>query len=161
VFFLLLSGHQMKVAYDLNVTEQQGATAEAEVLDVHLERRVDVTYDYVSLRIPLPDGGTMTKEKLTLPHSLVPALKDKQTLQVRVLPGAAREVVVTERIGPTPVVSTQWRIAAMNAAISFGAALLFGLGVFFWNRTLSTAGDPAQRGVTDPDPDHPARQVVR
>jgi hypothetical protein len=26
---------------------------------------------------------------------------------------------------------------------------------------LGTTGDPAERGVTEPDPDHPARQVVR
>ena len=171
VFFFLLSGHQLKVAYDLDATRSAGTPAEAEVLTVHLERRVDVTYDYISLRIPLPDGGTLTKEKLTLPHSLVPALKDRETLQVRVRPGAARDAPrphardgprrATERRGGMPVVDTQWRIAAMNAAISLGAALIFGIGVFFWNRTLRESGDPAERGVSSPDPDHPARQVVR
>lgn len=161
VFFFFLTVHQSKVAYDLDVTRSGGTTATAEVLDVHKENRVDVTYDYVSLRVPLPDGGTLTREKLSLPHSIVPAIQDRTALEVKVLPGAAREIVVTERIGPTPIVDTQLRIALMNAAISVVASLLFGVGVFFWNRTLRDDGDPAERGVTEPDPDHPARQVYR
>lgn len=161
VLLVLLCGHQVKVAVDLTSTRTNGTAATAEVLDVHLERRVDVTYDYISLRVPLSDGGTLTKEKLALPHSLVPALQEKETVAVRVQPGAAREVVVTEAIGSTTVVDTQRRIAMMNAAISFAAALLFGIGIFYWNRVLGTTGDPAERGVTEPDPDHPARQVVR
>jgi hypothetical protein len=161
LFFVGLSVHQTKVAYDLNDTEQNGTAATAEVLTVHQENRVDVTYDYISVRVPLPDGGALTKETLSLPHSIVPAINDRETLSVKVLPGAAREVVITEKIAETPIVSTQWRIAVMNAAISFGAFLLFGAGVWFWNRSLSRDGDPAARGVDAPDPEHPARQVVR
>jgi high-affinity Fe2+/Pb2+ permease len=70
-------------------------------------------------------------------------------------PGASQEVVITS------IVNTQWRIAAMNAAIALVAALLFGGGVWYWNRSLAEEGDPAQRGVDQPDPNHPARKVVR
>jgi hypothetical protein len=45
--------------------------------------------------------------------------------------------------------------------MSFGAALLFGIAIWFWNRSLRRGGDPAERGVTEPDPDHPARKIVR
>lgn len=161
VLLVVLCGHQAKVAGDLTLTRTEGTEATAQVLDVHVERRVDVTYDYISLQVPLPDGSTLTKDRLALPHSLVPALQEKETVSVRVQPGAAREVVVTEAIGSTTVVDTQRRIAMMNAAISLGAALLFAVGIFYWNRTLQTTGDPAERGVTGPDPGHPARQVVR
>jgi len=58
-------------------------------------------------------------------------------------------------------VDTQIRVAGINTLMSFGAALLFGLGVFYWNRSLRREGDPATRGVSEPDPEHPARQVVR
>lgn len=160
-FFFLLTLHQAKVAYDLDVTRTQGTPVTAEVLEVHKETRVDVTYDYVSVRAQLPDGTTIERQRLSLPHSVVPPLEGKKTLEARVLPGAAREIVITEKIGPTPVVATQWHIAAINAAISFGAFLLFGAGVFFWNRSLRDDGDPAERGVLEPDPDHPARQVAR
>lgn len=159
--FLGLAVHQGLVAYDLHTTKTQGTTATAEVLEVHKDNRSDVTYDYVSLRVPMPDGSTLTREKMSLPHGIVPVLRDKETLRVRVRSRGPRGVVITEQIKSTPVVSTQIRIAGINGLMSFGAALLFGIGVWFWNRSLRREGDPAQRGVTEPDPDHPARQVVR
>jgi hypothetical protein len=160
-FFLFLAVHQSKVALDLNATATEGTPATAEVLEVHEENRVDVTYDYISLRITMPSGETMVREKMSLPHSLIPALKDKETLQVRVAPENNRDVVITETILADPVVGTQKRIAMMNGAIGFGAALFFGIGVFYWNRSLDEHGDPALRGVTEPDPDHPAGKVMR
>jgi len=161
LFFAGLAGHQAKVAYDLNNTKTNGTEVTAEVTELHVETRADVTYDYVSLRIPMPDGSVRTREQLSLPHAIAPALKGKEELLVRVAPGASRSVVVTEPIGPTPVVDTQIRIAGINTLMSFGAALLFGLGVFYWDRSLRREGDPATRGVSEPDPEHPARQVVR
>jgi len=156
-----LSFHQAKVTYDLHATKTSGVSATAEVLEMHKGNRQDVTYDYANLRIDLPDGGTMTREKLSLPHGLVPPLMDRETLQVRVQQGASIPIVITEPIGSTPVVDTQMRIAGLNGLMSLGAALLFGIGVWFWNRSLRREGDPADRGVTEPDPEHPARQVVR
>lgn len=163
-FPLLLVGlavHQGKVAYDLHVTETEGTAATAEVLKVHKDNRADVTYDYVSLRVPMPDGTMLTRERMSLPHGIVPVLRDKETLSVRVASRSPRGIAITEQIQSTSIVDTQMRIAGMNAVMSFGAALLFGLGVWFWNRSLRRDGDPAERGVTEPDPDHPARQVVR
>jgi len=156
-----LSAHQAKVAYDLHSTKVSGVDATAEVLEMKKGNRSDVTYDYASLRVTLPDGETLTRERLSLPHGLVPPLLDRETLQVRVRQGASIPIVITETIGPTPVVDTQMRIAGINGLMSLGAALLFGIGVWYWNRSLRRDGDPADRGVTEPDPDHPARQVVR
>lgn len=161
VLLFALSVHQAKVGYDLHSTKLHGTSATAEVLDIQKGNRSDVTYDYVSLRIPRPDGGTMTRKKLSLPHGIVPPLLERTTLEVRVREGASIPIVITERIGPTPVVDTQMRIAGINALMSLVAALLFGVGVWYWNRSLRRDGDPAERGVTEADPDHPARQVVR
>ena len=161
VLFFGLSLHQAKVTYDLHSTKVSGVDATAEVLEMKKGNRSDVTYDYASLRVTLPDGGTLTRERLSLPHGLVPPLLDRETLQVRVRQGASIPIVITETIGPTPVVDTQMRIAGIHGLMSLGAALLFGIGVWFWNRSLRRDGDPADRGVTEPDPDHPARQVVR
>lgn len=155
IFFAGLFVHQAQVAYHLHQTLTEGQPAEAQVLEVHRENRVDVTYDYVNLRVELPDGPVITKEKMSVPHSLIPMLEGQETAEVRVRPGASQEVVITE-IGPT-----QWRIAAMNAAMAFGAALVFGIGVFFWNRYLQREGEPSERGVTEEDPNHPARQITR
>jgi hypothetical protein len=109
----------------------------------------------------MPDGSTLTRERLSLPHGIVPALKGRETLKVRVASGGSRSIVVTEAINSTPVVDTQIRIAGINGLMSFGAALLFGIVIWFWNRSLRRDGDPAERGVSEPDPDHPARQIIR
>jgi hypothetical protein len=156
-----LALHQGKVAYDLHATKIHGTPATAEVLEVHKDNRTDVTYDYISLRVPLPDGSTLTREKLSLPHGIVPLLLDKETLAVRVDPGGPREIAIMEEIETTPIVDTQMRIAGMNGLISLVGALLLVVGIWYWNRSLRREGDPAERGVTEPDPDHPARQVAR
>lgn len=159
--FFGLALHQGKVVYDLNATASSGTEATAEVLEIHKGNRSDVTLDYVSLRVDLPDGSTLTREKLSLPHGIVPPLLDRETLKVQVNESASIPIVITEKIGPTPVVQTQMRIAGINGLMSLAAALLFGIGVWFWNRSLRRDGDPADRGVMEPDPDHPARKVVR
>ena len=161
LFFLGIALHQGTVVYDLYTTNANGTEATAEVQTIHIENRTQVTYDYVSLRIPIADGTVLTRDRLSLPHGIVPALKGKETLSVRVGPGTNPSIVVTEPIGPTPVVQTQIRIAGINGLMSFGAALLFGIGVFYWNRSLRRDGDPADRGVAEPDPNHPARTIVR
>lgn len=161
ILFFALSLHQGKVAYDLHSTKVNGTIAVADVVEIHKGNRSDVTLDYVSLRIDLPNGDTLTRDKLSLPHGLVPPLLDRETLEVRVQQDASIPIVITEKIGPTPVVDTQMRIAGINGLMSLGAALLFGIGVWFWNRSLRRDGDPADRGLTEPDPDHPARRIVR
>lgn len=161
ILFFALSLHQAKVVYDLHETKVGGTSAVADVLEMHKGNRSDVTLDYVSLRVNLPDGEILTRNKLSLPHGLVPPLLDRKTLEVRVREGASIPIVITEKIGPTPVVDTQMRIAGINGLMSLGAALLFGVGVWFWNRSLRREGDPAERGVTEPAPDHPAREIVR
>ncbi|MFB6279558.1 MAG: hypothetical protein ABEK75_08630 [Salinibacter sp.] len=162
LLFFGLALHQGKVSYDLHTTKTQGTAATATVQKVKVSNRTQVTYDYVSIRVPMPDGSVLTRKRLSLPHGIVPALKEREALKVRVASGGdSRSVVVTEPIKSTPVVDTQIRIAGINGLMSLGAALLFGIAIWFWNRSLRREGDPAQRGVTEPDPNHPARQVVR
>ncbi len=125
---LFLTLDQAKVAFDLRQTWQHGAPATAEVLAFENANRVDVTYGYVSLRVPLPDGRVLTKEKMSLPNSLLPRLEEATSLAVRVQPGAAQEVII-ERLMPA-----HWLIAAGQSGMALLGALLFGTGVFWWNR---------------------------
>lgn len=155
IFFLLLMVHQGWVALGLYETLTEGTRAEAQVIEVHQSNRMDVTYDYVHLRVELDDGRVLEREQMSLPHSLVPRIQDKDSVAVRVRPGAAQEIVIMD------VIRTQWRIAAMNAAMAFLGAVIFGIGVFWWNRYLRREGDPAERGIDEPDAKHPARQIVR
>ncbi len=155
VFLGLLAAHQVNTALDLRHTMRHGELVTAEVLEVHQENRVDITYDYVSLRVPLAGGRVLTREKLSLPHTLITQMVGKETVDVRVLPGADQEIVIAE-LGPT-----QWRIAAINALISGLAALCFAIGVFAWNRYLRRKGDPARQPIETDDAEHPAGRKVR
>ena len=136
---LFLTFYQAKAALDLRTTWEQGAPAVAEVFAYENSNRADVTYGYVSLRVPLADGRVLTKEKLSLPNTLLPRLEGKQTLEVRVRPGAAQEVVIT------PLMPAHWLITAAQSGMAFMGALLFAAGVFWWNRFLIREGDPAMR----------------
>lgn len=154
-FLLLLVPHQAKVAYDLRQTLERGLPATAQVIEVHQENRVDVTYDWISLRVALPDGRVLERERMSVPHTLITPLEDRETVEVRVVPGADQEIVIAE------IAATQWRIAAANAAMSGIAALIFGACVFAWNRYLKREGDPSLRTIQRDDAEHPAGRLQR
>ena len=161
-FLAAICAQQVWAAYTLAQTLEKGTPAVAEVTAVHQENRVDVTYDYMSLRVDLPDGGTLTKRRMSVPHTLVPLLEDKRRLAVFVRPGAAQEVVVREEgPGGVPIGATQQRLAVVNAAMSGVAALLFGFGVFWWNRYLRRRGDPSAEPAGQREEDYSASQTVR
>lgn len=135
---LLLALNQTKVAFDLHRTLAEGTPAVAEVLEYDKTERADVTFSYVRLRVPLGEHRAIERT-LPLPLSLMPQVEDRETVNVLVLPGAAQEVVVAAIARP------QWRMAAINAAMSFVGFLMLGAGVFAWNRYLARKGDPAER----------------
>lgn len=137
---VLLAGlcwNQADVAGDLRETLQKGEHAVATVTRYHRVDRQDVSLGEVSLRVPLADGRVLVREHLALPYSLSHRV-EKDTLGVRVLPGADQEVVISS------IAATQSRIAAINAGISGIAGLMCAVGLFFWNRALRQAGDPGQ-----------------
>ncbi|MFO8233761.1 MAG: hypothetical protein R6U20_14015 [Longimonas sp.] len=148
-----LSVHQVWSGLALRDTLQRGTPAEAEITEVFSSDRAEIKYDYVSLRIPMDDGTVITRERMSLPHTLIGVVEDRETIDVRVQPGASQEVVITE------IANTQWRIALLNAGMSLVLGLLVAGGLAWWSRTLRTEGDPSTRGVDTPDPSHPARQV--
>ena len=127
---VLLSIDQAKLAYDLRTTWHHGAQTTAEVLEWQSSNRADVTYGYVSLRIPLADGSTLTRQKLSLPNSLLSQLEGVSTLAVHVRPGASQEIVI-DRIMPT-----HWHIAAAQVGISLLGAVIFFAGAYWWNGYL-------------------------
>lgn len=130
ILLLLLAVDQALVATQLKATWEHGDPAQAEVITYEHSNRADVTYGYVSLRVPLADGSVLTKEKMSLPHSLLPRVKGEQSLAVRVRPGAAQEVVI-DRLMPA-----HWLIAASQVGISLFGAVIFWVGVSWWNTLL-------------------------
>lgn len=144
VILVFLTINQANVAFDLQETLSKGEPAIARVTDYFSSDRVDVSYDYISLRVALADGEIVEKEKLSLPHSFAAEIEGKVELPVRVLRGADQEIVI-ESVG-----RAHWRIAAINSVMSLIALVLASVGVFYWNRYLKRKGDPALQPVEEP-----------
>lgn len=148
LILFLLGLNQAKVARDIRNTVLNGQTADAEVIAEQIENRTEITYDYVSLRVELPDGRVIEQDKMSLPHTVAEDVKTKLDVQtgtphiaVKVLPGSPQPLVIAY------MGQTHWRIAAINAAMCFLGFLLLSFGVFAWNRYLRRRGDPALRPV--------------
>lgn len=136
---LFLTINQMMVARDVRETLTHGVPARAEVVEIFSSNRADVTYGYIRLRIPT--GGGVRERRLSMPLSLLNAMEGADSLDVRLLPGAGDDVDVVI----ADVARPQWRIAAINAGISFFGLILVTVGVWAWNRYLTRKGDPAGR----------------
>ncbi len=119
-----LAANQAKVAWDLNSTWRNGVSARAQLVAYERSNRADVTYGYVGLVVPLADGARLEEEKLSLPHSLLPRLEGVDSVDVKVRPGAAQEVVIAS------IMPAHFWIALSNAGMSLAGILLF-LGVAF------------------------------
>jgi len=126
-------------AYRMHRTWQEGMPAVAEITELEISQRVDVTYDYVNLRIRLPDGRVLERNRLSLPHTLAPLLRGRDSVEVRLRPENPEDVVIVE------LARAQWRMALIQAIMSLLGGVLFAVGVAWWNRLLRRQGDPAWR----------------
>lgn len=127
--------NQAKVARDLRITLSDGISATARVAEYERVDRADITYGYVSLEVPLPDGSVLTREKMSLPYSLMQEIEGRDQLSVHVLRDAGQTIVIDM------VVDTQWKIAAIQSAVSFFAALMALAAVVGWNKSVKRAGN--------------------
>lgn len=135
---LVLTINQIDVSSDLRLTFTEGQLATAEIVGFETSNRADVTFDYVSLRVPLADGTVLQQERMALPHSFAPRLAGMETVEVRVLPGADQPIVLAA-LG-----RAHWRMAAINASMCAVGFFLLSIAVFAWNRYLKRKGDPAR-----------------
>ena len=145
VLLFALGLYEARVAVDLAKTAREGVSAVAEVTRYERVDRQDITQAEVDLRIPMPDGGTLVRERLSLPYSIAHRV-DKDTLHVRVLRDSGQEIVISSIVG------TQRRIAASNAAMSLIAMVISLALVMAWNRLVrQRQGGASEDG---PEPAH-------
>ena len=135
VILVGLGVHQGKVAVDLRTTLSEGLSATAAVTEYERVDRADVTYGYVNLEVPLPDGRTLSREKMSLPYSLIQEIEGRDSLQVHVLPDGSQTVVIDM------VAETHWKIAAIQSGVSLVAALMAFAAVFGWNRNIAASAE--------------------
>jgi hypothetical protein len=132
-----LALYQGWVAFTLHRTWTEGIPAVAVITELEISQRMDVTYDYVNLKVQLPDGRVWERTKLSLPHTLAPLLRGRDSVAVRVRLESPEDVVIVD------LARAQWRMAAIQAIMSLLGGSLFALGVGWWNRLLRRSGDPA------------------
>ncbi len=139
----------LKAPLDYRRTLETGTLAQARVTELHIDSRVDVSMDYVSLAVALPDGSEIVQDRMPLPHSMAPLLKGRDTVPVRVLPGSPKPIVIVSDGGRVALGHALWRLSAISGAMCLLMALLLGIGIGLWNRYLRRYGDPAERLPTD------------
>ncbi len=138
---LVLTIHQGIVALEIRETFNHGIPAVAEITNTFTTDRVDVTYDFVGVRVRLPDGRMFEREEMPVPHTFYRQIISQPQIKVLLRPGSSQPVVFAQ------TGHAHWRMAAINAAISFMAFLIVTVGVFSWNRYLSRRGDPSMQPV--------------
>ncbi len=145
---LVLYGlYLLKAPFDYRRTLVDGMPLQAEIVELHTDNRVDVSFDYVSLAVTLPGGERLVQERMPLPHSLAPLLEGRETVPVRVLPGSPKPVVIVSDGGAVALGRPLWRLSAISGVMCLFTALMFGIAIFQWNRYLARNGDPADREV--------------
>ena len=150
--FVLYGLYLLKAPFDYRRTLTTGVEAQAEVVELHIDNRKDVSMDHVSLAVTLPDGQRLVEERMPLPHSLAPLLKGRDTVPVRVLPGSAKPIVIVSDGEQTALGRALWRLSAISGVMCLLMALMLGIGIWLWNRYLKRYGDPAERIVTEAIP---------
>ncbi len=145
---LVLYGlYLLKVPFDYRRTLTDGVEMNADIVELHIDERVDVSMDYVTLAVTLPDGERMVEEHVPMPHSLASILAGHETVPVRVLPDSPKPIVIVSDGGRVALGRALWRLSAINGVMCLLMAMIFGTGIALWNRYLTRNGDPAERHV--------------
>lgn len=126
----------LRAGFDERTTLESGTLVTAEVVDVNIRNRADVTYGHIDLRVPTPEGEVIER-RLPLPLSLLIPLEDEKELAVWYQPASSTDVVIDF------IARAQWKMALIHAGMSALGAILLAIGVFAWNRFLGREGDPA------------------
>jgi len=137
---VVISVALLRAGFAERETLAAGTAATAQVVDVEIRNRADVTYGHIDLRIPLSDSEVLER-RLPLPLSLLIPLQDRKEVRVRVLAGSDKDVVIED------IARAQWRMALIQSAMSLLGAILLIIAVGAWNRYLRREGDPAERAV--------------
>ena len=134
--------------FEQRETAEFGVGVDAEVLDVEVRERSEITHGMVKLRYTPPEAAAPVERYIELPLAFMKEIEanyDADTslvLPIRVQPGS--DQIILDAFSRVQWVMT-FAFAAMAAIGAIGIAWLVG----GWNRFLSREGDPAGRTVED------------
>ena len=126
---------------------EQGETVQAEVLDVALRERSEITRGEARLRYVPPGASAPVERSVEMPLVL---LKDLQADYEALSEGDALVIPIRASAESDQIVlgahsRAQWVLTFSFAAMAFVGAVGLALLVRGWNRLLRTQGDPARR----------------
>jgi hypothetical protein len=116
-------------------TLDSGVLLTADVVDINIRNRADVTYGHIDLDVPEPSGDTV-RVRLPLPLSLLMSIEGQPRVDIRLLEGSEQPIVIEA------IARAQWKLSLINASMCLLGAMLLAWGVFAWNRYLRKSGDP-------------------
>lgn len=138
VLLVVISIALVRAGFNQKNTLETGVLVTADVVDMSIRNRADVTYGHVDLRYPT-SAADSAEVRLPLPLSLLMSIEGEETVAVRLLEDAEQPVIIDS------IAHAQWRMSFIHASMSLLGALLLVWGVFAWNRFLKKEGDPALR----------------
>jgi hypothetical protein len=143
VLLVVISIALVRAGLNQKTTQESGVLVTADVVDVNIRNRADVTYGHVDLRFPT-SAGDSTEVRLPLPLSLLMSIEGEETVAVRLLEDAEQPVLIDS------IAHAQWRMSFIHASMSLLGAILLSWGIYAWNRFLKEEGDPGSGPHSSP-----------
>ncbi len=138
-----------RAGFEQREVSRTGTLVQAEIVDLTLRERSEITTGQVHLRYQMPGAAAPVERRVELPIILLKeievdfeALAEGETLtQPFLVAGETGQVVPASHVRGT------WLLTFSLAGMALIGALVSGTLVFGWNRTLARDGDPATRHI--------------
>jgi hypothetical protein len=147
LLLLVIAIATTRAGFEQRAVAERGQTVQAEVTEVYLRERSEITHGELRLRYADPATGERVARAVELPLVLlkeieadVDALGEGQTLTLPILVSAESDQIV---LGTHP--RGTWLLTFSLAGMALIGAVVAALLVGGWNRLLSRDGDPALR----------------
>lgn len=137
-----------RAGFEQRAVDQRGETVQAEVVDVMLRERSEITHGEVRLRYTPPGAAAPIVRDVEMPLVLLKELEADLVTRLEGQPLVVPVVVLasTDQIVLGAHRRGQWMLTFSLAAMAAMGAVVSGLLVGGWNRLLAREGDPATRG---------------
>lgn len=142
LLLLIISALLVQAGLEQHTLAERGDRVEAEILEVFVRERSEITRGDVRLRYTPPGAEAPIERRVELPLVFLKELEGQEgsTLPIAVVPGSDQVLLETHP-------RAQWIMTFAFAAMSLLGAVGLGGLVGGWNRFLAREGDPAERTV--------------